>query len=720
MSDNLEILPVEIHLPGLLKLLGEHLYSDPRVAIREMAQNAHDSCMRRRSEDSSVTDAYEPEVRLRIDHASQQLLIEDNGSGLTRDEVITFLATVGRGYTGELRQRLGDAGRDEALDLIGMFGLGLLSAFMIAQQLDITTKSYQTPESAWRWVSDGGQSYALRSSSRESVGTTVRLDLRDEAKYLMEPGILADILRVYAEFLPVPIYIENDSDPINGHPAPWMQAHDKGPARAALYSTWVEERRQLTALSVLPLEDIQTDDGRIIPLHGVLYIPPRSIISLQEYGEVTVYVRHMLITERERDLLPDWARFVSGVIDCPLLNPTASRETLRHDEIYEAVRAGIARQLLGHCEYLAQQQPHVWHEIIHAHNDLIKGWASRSTELFNRVADLVTFTTSRGILTLPEYLHENPGRIFYFDDPDGSTQVLALFEARRLAVIDARWFADEAFIKRYGAQFGVPVEELQPGAGYIFTPVEDPSGEWKAMLDACRASGTPARLMAFEPEHLPVILLFPPGAERARRAERTLREGSLNSPIRRLVRGYLDRQAPDEETLKGVLHLNARNPLLRRLRELGPTNPQFAPVLRVLIANARVFAGQGISAQDAIACFEQVNDALAELAGVQTHSQGRGLTSRMLTDLGLSRDAAERLCAACETIEALISADIQTLAERTRISPLMVATVQQELREQATPPPMRKPEAAPPAGSVITFRKSRVNEPTSDQEGTEQ
>jgi molecular chaperone HtpG len=123
MSDEIEILPVEIHLPGLLKLLGEHLYSDPRVAVREMVQNAHDTCIRRREEGTALAGVYQPRIDVRIDHVAGQLCIEDNGSGLTRDEIGTFLATIGRGYTGELRERLGAAGREEALDLIGLFGL---------------------------------------------------------------------------------------------------------------------------------------------------------------------------------------------------------------------------------------------------------------------------------------------------------------------------------------------------------------------------------------------------------------------------------------------------------------------------------------------------------------------------------------------------------------------------------------------------------------------
>ncbi|GCE21683.1 ATP-binding protein [Dictyobacter kobayashii] len=712
MPEELEILPVDIHLPGLLKVLGEHLYSDPRVAIRELIQNAHDSCVRRRQEDADVAEEYAPEITVSIDSANQQLSIEDNGSGLTHDEITVFLATVGRGYTRELRERLGNAQREEALDLIGMFGLGLLSAFMIASRIEITTSSYQSPGEAWRWISDGGQSYALRKASRESIGTTVRLDLREDAKFLLDASILRSVLKTYAAFLPIPIYVGEDAIPINNSPAPWLLDSEASGARfgqTARYLSWIEERTELRPLSVLPLSDVQAEDGTVIPLRGVLFVPPRSIVSIQEYGDITVYVRHMLITERERDLLPAWARFVSGIVDCPALNPTASRETLRHDELFAAVQTALEKALLAHFEDLADHAPLDWQAIVQAHNDLIKGWSVRAPELFTRVADLVSFKTSRGELTLPAYLRENPGRIFYYDNEDGVTQALALFEARRLAVIDARWFADTAFLKAYGQVYGVPVEELTPSASYLFSPVEDPEQRWQALIEACRAEGFPVRLLAYEPEHLPMILLYPAGAQKVRRAQHNMDEGRFVGPIRSLVRGFLERQQTDEAVMKGVLHLNVRNPLLRRIRDMGPEHPNFTALLSILVANARMFAGQNLSAQDAIACFEQINTSLSSIAGLtqQIPAGHHTLTAAMLTTIGLHPEAAGRLSAEYETVEALLAANTQQVAERLHISPLLLATVCEELKRQPDEEPAADARSASTLLSLTDARHMR-------------
>jgi molecular chaperone HtpG len=193
------------------------------------------------------------------------------------------------------------------------------------------------------------------------------------------------------------------------------------------------------------------------------------------------------------------------------------------------------------------------------------------------------------------------------------------------------------------------------------------------------------------------------------------------------VRTYLQRQQVDEATLKGVLHLNARNPLLRRVRDLGPEHPHFAPLLSILVANARMFAGQGLSAQDTIACFERINSSLARLAEIEAPA-GNGattLTASMLTDPGLHPDAAGRLCAACETVEALLQSDTQALAERARISPLMLATIREELKQRAersaASVPDPEEELAPAeAVRVISLVEARESKAAGQRQNTQE
>src|SRR5574341_599194 len=402
-----ESYPISLHVPGILRLLSEHLYSDPKVALRELIQNAYDSCQRRRVEDASSTD-YRPRIDIHLDAVARRLTISDNGSGLTKQEIRDYLSTVGRGYTDELRERLQFGGRKEALALIGQFGLELLSAFIVADQLELVTQSYQPGHPAWKWVSHGEESYRMSQAVRDEPGSTFILHLKLAGEFLLNEDLVRRIIQLSADFLEAPIYLNGGEEPVNVQDAPW---HRNGDLES--YRQFIEERYNIRhPLAVLPLKDhIEqvthpngSSDEVITPLSGVLFIPMGSIVSIREYGDVAVYIRRMFITEDERELLPRWAKFVRGVVECPILHPTVSREQVRRDETLYQIQTAIEDQLLSFLQHLAEHAPATWRNIIVAHNDLIKAWALESRTFFDAVCDLVTFDTSRGRLSVQEYL----------------------------------------------------------------------------------------------------------------------------------------------------------------------------------------------------------------------------------------------------------------------------------------------------------------------------
>src|SRR3954454_4022992 len=190
-----------LHLPGLLKVLAEHLYSSKKVGVRELIQNSHDSCVRRRLEGDEPD--YEPRIDLSIDPDKRTLTVSDNGYGLTADEITNYLATIGRGYTRELRERLSLCSATEATELIGQFGLGFLSAFLLASEVTLLTRSAQGGP-ALRWFSTGDEHYDIRPGDRDAIGTTVELKVKPAASFILSDQALADTVRTYADFLPIP------------------------------------------------------------------------------------------------------------------------------------------------------------------------------------------------------------------------------------------------------------------------------------------------------------------------------------------------------------------------------------------------------------------------------------------------------------------------------------------------------------------------------------
>jgi molecular chaperone HtpG len=617
--------PMGLHLPGLLTILGEHLYSDPTVALREALQNAHDSCERRRAETGDG--AYQPRIVVRFSRRGRFLELEDDGSGLAEREISEFLATIGRSYTGELRTRLelGEAGEVAAAEsLVGQFGLGFLSAFLLAKRVVLTTRSYRNESPTLRFVSTGGQSYELEplppDEPPRDVGTTLRMELKASAQYLLDGEVLERAIRLFADFLPTPIHLADadageepaeGDEPVNRGRAPWHE--EDGGSEEALRE-FVRERFDVEPLAVLRLEDVVVpvgDDQVTLPLAGVLFVPPGSVTSLREYGDVAVYVRRMFICERERDLLPPWARFVRGVVESPRLRPTVSRESLRQDELFRRAQAGLEAQLTQSFVRLARDEPEAWREIVLAHNDLIKGWALQAPALFRAVADLVHFETSRGRLTIPQIRAVTGDSIHYFADESGLNQDRLLYEARGLLVVDASRFAEEAFLQRYAVERpGTRLEQVRPGAADLFAPAD---GALPAIVARFGELGVEARPVRFQPATLPALLIYPPAHDRVKRVQAALEKDVLAGPIAELMREFLARRGGANGAAAPVLHLNAESALLRELERRGPNDPAFAPALDLLLEGARFFAGKQMSADESAAAFQRAMAALAAL-----------------------------------------------------------------------------------------------------------
>ena len=213
-SNTPQIRRAGVDLNGVMSVLSKHLYSTPTVALRELVQNAHDSILRRRLEQPD----WQGPSRIEVigDSASNTVRIVDTGAGLTEHEIHAYLATVGVGYTRGLRQ----SGHEDS-GLIGMFGLGFLSAFVLARRVSVRTTSYQQPELGFCYVSSNAEQYSVTPMPARPVGTEITLELQDEYSALTQAARLREILERYCVLLREPIHVGGDAQPINPEPPPW-------------------------------------------------------------------------------------------------------------------------------------------------------------------------------------------------------------------------------------------------------------------------------------------------------------------------------------------------------------------------------------------------------------------------------------------------------------------------------------------------------------------
>ena len=596
--------PFKLHLPGLLKVLAEHLYSNKQVAVRELIQNAHDGCRRRQAEAEESN--YSPRIDIQIDAPRRVLSISDNGYGLTRTEIEDYLATIGRSYTRELRQNLSALSPDEAARLIGQFGFGFLSAFLLADEVKVVTKSYQG-EDAFEWNSDGGETYEIKDSKRAQTGTIVELRVKSAASFVLREQALLEIVRQFADFLPIPIYVNGEREQANLGTPPWNARNVEKATREYIGRAFDATE----PLAIIPLHDYieeAGDDSVTIPIRGFLFVPPGSVASIREYGDMLVFIRRMFICREDKDLLPPWARFVRGALDCPLLQPTASREDLHQDETFEKVRGAIEEQLAQGLKDIAETRPEAWEKIVRGHTDLITGWAARDEGFFEAVCDIVTFRTSRGALTLPDYLDQSDGNFYYTTRELGSLQERVLAESHGVPVIDASWFGVQPFLARYSlTRAGCGLIQLDGESKNLLRPVDET--EWAEVTDYFSRRGVSAQISEFRPPEIPALMFYPEDAEFAIEGRKAIDDGEIADPLAALLGDYLETHASDETKVAGTLVLNASNPLMLNLKVEAESAARDA-ALELVHQMARLFNGRTLSAQDASRAFRGVSEAV--------------------------------------------------------------------------------------------------------------
>lgn len=645
-----------INVPGVIRTLGESLYSDPSVSVRELIQNANDTCIVRQAEDPN---APPPEIHIHYDPYRRILVVEDNGAGMTAEEVEEFLTVIGSSHTDEVRQRLEAMGeRSLAEQLIGRFGLGLLSAFIIGDKIEFITRSYKEGTEAIWWECAGEQEYQMGPGDKAMPGTTVTVAIKQKQVGLLKEDKLTELIHLFADLLTVPIYLDPIPRPVNVMSAPWHRDATEKEYREYLTERYPNE----SILSVIPIK-IEEDDGTL-KVGGVLFVPKQPYFIVREHGDVIVYVRRMYVCRDERTLLPDWAKFVKGVIESPNLRETTSREAIRRDENFERVQKALGRAVLDYLAQVSEQDPRLFKEIVTNHNLVIKAWAVASDELFDRIKDIVLFTTDAGQMNLKRYFemssyskaakasgtNGDKRYIFYFTTTGGIGQHAMLFAAKGLRVIDAQHFPDEPFLQKYAARHDdVVLRKLDVGGEFIFEELSRKENKWLEMEETYSRLRIDAKLVQFVPESIPAVLIFSETEDVDDQVETLLSDPNLSAPLKTLVRQmHEDRKKERRGKISagGILYANANNSVMQQLADLDhQTDYDIQDVMIFIYNNALMLSTQGakraLMPESAKVVFESNNRVVNSL--VNKIQEVRELQKRQLVGMNGEKAAADRI-----------------------------------------------------------------------------
>lgn len=595
---------------GLIRLLAKNLYAKSDVFLRELVQNAQDSIMRRREIEGRQAPA--GAIQIRVDWSRDQptITFEDNGAGLTEAEIHDYLSTIGRSGTDAFRRELEQKGRYAAsASLIGQFGIGLLSTFVVAARVVVETRSCRPGHPTWRWECWGDKDYTLVSSAEERpAGARVTLYIDAEHRDLLDLALIRKAVKTYADFIPVPIQLNHELR-INAVDAPWHRSYSSERERIDEYLAFIDRR-----VSDIPLAVIPIDLGDAAPARGVLYISSRRRSELAAAGRVDIYQSRMFLAADHPDLLPPWARFIGGVIDSPALTPTAARDNVQQDHMFHAVREGLGRAIIDHLRRMAVEDLRNFQQIMHYHHYAIKGVALEADDFFREVAELLPFETNQGLLSLREYLDRAPlgdgGRrtILYFSEHGQATQFFLLADARDILVINAGYVHEERFLKKYERETpNVALEQLGfAESSSIFQqlpPAEQPPyqalvAEFQRQLPT---AGSRARLVRFQPAHIPAVVTLSE-AQKLKRQMDALRESPI---VPSGIRSLLDQVAEERPEIPVTVHLNADNPTIRALAGMDLRAAVAVEAMKAIYTNAIMLAQHLITPKNAELIFTQ-------------------------------------------------------------------------------------------------------------------
>jgi molecular chaperone HtpG len=605
-----------LHLPGLLEVLAGSLYSTSKVGLRELIQNAHDSCVRRQIELQEQN--YKPCIQINVNKNMNQLTITDNGYGLSEQDINSYLSTIGRSQTKEIKETLEVLSPEDASRLIGQFGFGFLSAFLLSTSVDLITCCAEPGSMGLHWMSSGSEEYSIIPTEKKDVGTSVILTLKPEAQFVFNENALVYIIRKYADFLSIPIYVNGDKSPVNIMIPPWDETNCDEAVKNYL-QRFPDLQGNPLHIVCLTNETIDLGHDSIeIPLRGFIYIPRRSIASIHEYGDLSVYIRRMFICDNHNTLMPPWARFMRGVVECPILQPTASRENVHENEYFFAVQQALLSQITRSLRRLVIEDPIKWRGIVQSHSDVIMGWAIRDNDFFSLVADFVHFQTSRGYLTLPEYLKISPGKLYYASHFLGSVQEQLLGEGYDVPVINAYWFAVQPFLSKYASRHPmIELIEIGKNPTDLFRSVsEEP---FSKLLAFYRKREVTAKAVSFKPHDVPALMIYPDNAEFIADARKSVDHKEVPDSIARFIENYLEGQETDSEAKKGTLYINASCGLIRQIADHYPDSiDHFEEILVLIYQVARLFGGRMLTPDDVKSSYNTITDILSQLIGKDT------------------------------------------------------------------------------------------------------
>ncbi len=592
----------------LLDIVAHSLYSDKAVFLRELISNASDACdkLRYLSLTQPALAADDPAFRitLSIDEKARTLVVADNGIGMNHDDLVENLGTIARSGTAAfLDQATGDGKKD--LALIGQFGVGFYSAFMVADEVEVLTRR-AGEDAGWRWISDGKGEFTIAPAEAAARGTRITLHLKKDADEFLDPARLRHIVAKYSDHIAVPIRLEAEdkSETLNSASALWMRG--KSEVTAEQHK---EFYHHVAHAFDEPWATVHFRAEGKLEYTALLYVPsakPFDLFNPERKNCLKLYVKRVFIAEACEELLPGYLRFLKGVVDSEDLPLNISREMLQHNPVLAKIRAGLTKRVLAELKKKAEGDAASYAGFWNNFGAVLKEGLYEDTEQRGALLGLARFRSTAGnadggddLVTLADYvgrMKEGQQAIYYITADDLAqarrSPQLEGFAARGIEVLLLTDPVDEFWIPAVAEFEGKPFRSVTRG-GADLDQVAKADGESKDA--APQPAGTDALVALLRLELKDAV-------KDVRTSQRltdsavclVADEGDLDIRLERLLKQHKQIDAG----AKRVLEINPAHALIAGLSgrvAAGGNGTELADAAWLLLDQARILQGEPVA-----------------------------------------------------------------------------------------------------------------------------
>ncbi|NEX12482.1 MAG: molecular chaperone HtpG [Prosthecochloris sp.] len=438
MSDttpsNIQEFEYKAEMKQLLNLIVHSLYTHPEIFLRELVSNASDAMSKvrfaRLTESGEAADAEELKISISVDKETRSFIIEDNGVGMTEEELIANLGTVAKSGTLGFLQAMKEqqAGGQLDANLIGQFGVGFYSVFMVTDEVCVETRSESSD--ACRWRSTGEGTYTIEKIDRSERGTRISFTLKEDAAEFAEEYRIENIIRKYSNFVDYPIYL--DGKKLNSVTALWQKS------KSEMQEEEVNEFYKFVSVDFQdPLDYLHISVEGVVSFKALLFLPkdaPMDMLyqqgALENHGP-QLYVRKVLIQHECKDLLPEYMRFISGVVDTEDLPLNVSREVVQSSPVMSKIRQILTGKILSWFERLSAEEPEKFRQFYKAFGPVIKIGLNSDFANRDKLIELLRFESTKTeegqYVTLRQYVERmgDEQKEIYYLSGDNRRQLLS-------------------------------------------------------------------------------------------------------------------------------------------------------------------------------------------------------------------------------------------------------------------------------------------------------